>query len=149
MYTKTGWTLFLLSLGGFLFSGYLSVGKLISERCVIDSGCSYFLGYPTCYYGFALFTTLFVFSSITLLKGTRAPRKLLRAITIVAVVGIGFSGLFGVIEIIPMIAKGVRYGFYLPTCVYGLAFYILIALTAWHEWSDTAMEHREPVVGNV
>ncbi|PIT91317.1 hypothetical protein COU17_00800 [Candidatus Kaiserbacteria bacterium CG10_big_fil_rev_8_21_14_0_10_49_17] len=149
MYTKQGIALFLFSLAGTLFAGYLSIGKLISSRCVIDSGCSYFLGYPTCYYGFALFFTLFILSFITLMNGARASQNLLKCIVIIAGIGILFSGYFSAIEVTPMITEGIRYSLFFPTCVYGLVFYILIACTAWQRKSTKKAENPQPVQDEV
>ena len=122
------WTLFSLALAGSLFAGYLSAGKLFTDTCVIDTSCSYILGVPTCYIGFALFCTLLVLSILLL---SRATRTLLTLSLVVGVAGILFSGYYTVVEVLPMLEHGTRYAMLLPTCAYGFVFFVASAVVAY------------------
>ena len=117
-----------------LFSGYLSAVKLFSQTCAIDSGCSYFLGYPTCYYGFAFFALIFI---LTLANkfcswgGEKLAVARLHALRAVSALGIAFSLYFSVVEIWKMISEKMVYGaLILPTCFYGLIVYIWVFVLA-------------------
>ncbi len=124
----------ILSIAGMLFSGYLSAVKLFSQTCAIDSGCSYFLGYPTCYYGFAFFVLIFI---LTLANkfcswgGEKLAVARLNALRAVSALGIAFSLYFSVVEIWKMISEKMVYGaLILPTCFYGLIVYIWVFVLA-------------------
>ena len=52
-------TTLVLTLGGVLFSGYLSFYKLLTGNCALNEPCPFFLGYPACWYGFAMFFVIF------------------------------------------------------------------------------------------
>lgn len=106
--------LFIITLGGTLFSGYLSSVKFFLKTCSFGETCPYFLGYPACYYGFSLFLILFIISACSLVGkiGTRAQ---VTALTSVSVIGVIFSGFFVVSE-----------NFKLSTCSLGLLFFIII-----------------------
>lgn len=116
-----------LALGGTLFAGYLSGVKLFTDTCAFNEPCPYFMGYPACWYGFAMFATLLISAAGGLSK-TIAELKAVRALTAVSALGIIFAGYFVVIEIIGWLSYGFGqgYGLGLPTCVYGLVFYIAI-----------------------
>lgn len=116
-----------LTLAGTLFSGYLSGVKLFSGTCAFKEGCPIFLGQPACYYGFAMFVTMFAATLIALVRKAsgRWPLKLNLA---VSVLGMVFSGYFAVSEIAVWFKPGQfrLYGLGLSTCVYGFIFYIII-----------------------
>ena len=59
-----------ISLGGMLFSGYLSYGELIQKICPLGGGCSNLFGLPTCVYGFVMYT-LILLTSILGLKAKK------------------------------------------------------------------------------
>lgn len=121
-----------LSLGGTLFAGYLSGVKLLTAGCAFDEPCPYFLGVPACYYGFVMFAALLVLSLLGR-SGKLGERDAARAILLVALLGTLFAGRFVVEEAAGWVAAGgvSLYGFGLPTCVYGLVFYVaLLALSA-------------------
>lgn len=120
---KDSFYLVLLSLSGTLFAGYLSAVKLFTKGCALDTGCSYFIGYPTCYYGFAMFLMLFSLSLWYFFFHALKTRILMQG---VALMGILFSLYFTVTEVAPMITTGVRYGLFLPTCAYGLMVYLAV-----------------------
>jgi len=123
--------IFVLSLCGVLFSGYLSFSKLITGICALNEPCPYFLGYPACWFGFGMFLTLFILSIIAKEKGISILRKLTGWITAVSTLGILFAGKF-VIPEISLILNGVKtdYGLILPTCTYGLVFFIAVFITS-------------------
>ena len=116
-----------LSLAGVLFSGYLSLHKLFSGTCAFNETCSYFLGYPACWYGFAMFLCMFLVSGFSLRKkmaDTRASRWLFS----VSALGILFAGYFVFLDV-GILASGmpsVTSGLGLPICVYGLILYLAI-----------------------
>lgn len=117
MKNKTLW-LILISLGGVLFSGYLSLSKIFSGVCPLSEGCPLFLGYPACYTGFIIFFTLFLLSLF----------KQPKAIKIVSFLGILFAFYSTYIDLVyPSCPSGIcRYSLLLPTCVYGLVMYLSI-----------------------
>lgn len=120
-------TAFALALGGTLFAGYLSAAKLFTGTCAFNEPCPYFLGYPTCWYGFAMFLTMTVASAAGLL-GKLPAAKAARANAWVALAGTLFAGYYTASEVIAWLARpaAVRYGLVLPTCAYGLVFYVII-----------------------
>jgi uncharacterized membrane protein len=127
---KKFYLLFILSLFGLLFSGYMSSVKFFTQTCVFNEPCPYFFGFPACYFGFIIFLSLFIFSSLLLFKKIH-KRKGLKFIMLISFVGIIFSGYFTLFEIPVLVDKGIRaYVFGLPTCALGLIFYILIYCTA-------------------
>ena len=126
MRQKYSRVLFGLSLAGLLFSGYLSGVKLLTETCAFGETCPYFLGYPACWYGFAMYLVLFI-SMCLAFGGWLGWKSALKITLLVSALGIIFAGNFAVREIIASQATGAL-GF--STCVYGLIFYILIFVFA-------------------
>lgn len=115
-----------LTIGGVLFSGYLSVVKIFSDTCAFGESCPYFLGQPACYYGFAMFVALLVFTAFALVKKLdeqSASRWLLG----VSALGIVFAGYFTVGELPILLSEGFSaYMLGLPTCALGLIFYMAV-----------------------
>jgi hypothetical protein len=121
--------LYALSFAGFLFSGYLSGTKFFTKACAFGETCPQFLGYPACYFGFGLFTILFVTSFFVLIKKS-APA--LQVVLVTSTVGILFAGNFVIQEVAKYIRSGFEWsalGF--PTCAYGLIFFILICVVGF------------------
>ncbi len=120
-------TVFALALGGTLFAGYLSGVKLFTGTCAFNESCPYFLGYPTCWYGLGMFLAMTVVSAVGL-GGKLPPPKAAKANLWIALAGTLFAGYFVVDEITRwlMVPSDMRYGLVLPTCVYGLVFYVII-----------------------
>lgn len=114
--------LFALSTAGVLFSGYLSAVKLFSGVCAFNESCPYFLGYPACWYGFGMFSVLFLLSSLILSSRIRVMPAL-HSMILVSGIGILFAGHFVLDEIWPLSFDSVLG---LPTCVYGLVFYAAV-----------------------
>lgn len=116
----------IFSFGGTLFAGYLSVSKLFTDTCPFNESCPYFLGYPACWYGLTMFAAMLVISIVLLVKKEYARGK--NAIMAISVLGIIFSGYFVYLDAVNSIA-GLRVfssSLGLPTCVYGLVFYVAI-----------------------
>lgn len=128
-------TAFALALGGTLFAGYLSAIKLLTGACAFNESCPYFLGYPTCWYGFGMFLAMTVVSVVGL-AGRLPATKAAKANFWIALAGTLFAGYFVVDEITRwlMVPSGMRYGLVLPTCVYGLVFYVIILVLSVRAW---------------
>jgi uncharacterized membrane protein len=123
-------TLFALATGGFLFSGYMSGVKFFSGNCAFNEGCPYFLGYPACYYGFVMFTVIFIVAGLLLFRKMDAG-KALTSLTAVGVLGILFAGKYTIDELPLLFDQGLgAYLLGLPTCAYGLVFYVAITVLA-------------------
>ena len=126
-------TMFFLGLAGVLFSGYLSAIKFFSTICAFNEPCPFFWGYPACYFGFGMFLIIFVSATLGLLQKI-SEKDMSKILATVSALGILFAGYFTIPEIGKLIS-GVSTGYSLglPTCAYGLIFYIIIfALAVWH-----------------
>lgn len=121
-YPKYNKIIFFISLGGLLFSGYLSAVKLLTSTCAFDETCPYFLGYPTCFYGFIMFLVIFLASLLGMSKNAR-KEKITLVHVVVSIIGIMFAGYFVAHEINLNVGDSVLG---LPTCVYGFIFYVAI-----------------------
>lgn len=108
-----------MTLAGVLFSGYLSGQKFFTRVCAFNEPCPYFLGHPACYYGFGIFVLLFLLAAFK-------PAKVYLAL--LSFVGIIFAGGLVAGEIINRLQSTapVSYSLGLPTCAYGLVFYLII-----------------------
>lgn len=117
-------TILYLTLAGFLFSGYLSLIKLISNTCALSEPCPYFLGYPACWYGFGMFSILFILALISQLR--KESKLIYRFQLIISGLGIIFASYFTIPEIVRLFTGNSTYSLGLPTCAYGLVFYVLV-----------------------
>jgi len=118
--------LFVLSVAGLLFSGYLSGVKFFTDTCAFNEGCPYFLGYPACYFGFALFLALTVIS-FRVITSRMYERAGFKWMEVIGSLGVLFAGYFTVQELPLLLKGGLRvYMLGLPTCALGLIFYTLI-----------------------
>lgn len=128
--------LFVLSIAGLLFAGYLSGVKFFSEVCALNEQCPYLLGYPVCYYGFAMYAVMTILLT-QYFWGALSRSVALYALSVVSGAGIIFSGYFTLQELPKLAAEGLAaYALGLPTCAYGLLVYIaifVIALAAHRE----------------
>jgi uncharacterized membrane protein len=111
----------IISFIGVLFSGYLSFGTVISGVCPLNGECPFFLGYPACYFGLAMFLMILIASLMSFLPKQNKD-NLIKAILAISFMGILFSGYFSLIEIL----NPRNYSLILPTCVYALIMYILV-----------------------
>jgi len=119
--------MFVLAVMGFLFAGYLSASRLIAKSCPLHE-CAIFLGLPTCVYGFSLFTLLLIFSAIGSFCKKARPICMTRANLVVSLIGILFAGYFTIKEIFfsGCTLWDCKYALGLPSCSYGLVFFIAI-----------------------
>jgi hypothetical protein len=118
--------LFIIGLAGVLFSGYLSGVKYFTSVCAFNEPCPYFLGYPACWYGLGMFLTIFVISVLGIFKIVSNKSEILIA-KLISSIGIIFAGYFTIPEIGKLFSgEHLDYTLILPTCAYGLIFYILI-----------------------
>lgn len=118
--------MFFLGLAGVLFSGYLSGVKFFTSTCAFSEPCPYFLGFPACWYGLGMFLIIFISAVFGLLK-VILEKAVAKIITAISGLGILFAGYFTIPEIGKMLADTPSaYSLGLPTCAYGLIFYIII-----------------------
>ena len=119
------WIVFYLSLGGILFAGYMVAHKAILKICAFNEECPEFLGYPACYYGLTMFVAMFaaVCASIWFGYDVSFARNIL---IVVSALGTVFAGSYVVEDVREWLVGGRKYGLILPTCAYGLIFYIII-----------------------
>ena len=123
-------TLFLLSIGGLLFSGYMSSVKFFTQACAFNEPCPLFLGLPACYFGFALFVVLGIVSGLVFFEHMEQIQGL-RIIASASSLGILFSGSFSVRELPVLFSQGFgAYALGLPTCTLGLLFYLIILIVS-------------------
>ncbi len=123
---KIEWAVFLIGIGGLIFSGYLSAVKLFTETCAFNESCPYFLGYPACYYGFVMYLVITIFAGLHVahtIDGKRANGVILWT----SFLGILFAGYFTVLELPLLFSDGLSaYVLGLPTCALGLIFYLIL-----------------------
>lgn len=114
----------ILSVAGLLFAGYLSGVKLLSNTCALGETCPVFLGLPACYFGFTMYLVLTILSVFFV---TRKSVGVRRAIISVSGLGILFAGYFTGKELPVLFDRGLsNFVLGLPTCAWGLVFYVLI-----------------------
>jgi hypothetical protein len=133
----------LLTLAGVLFSGYLSALRFLSSTCFADEPCPFFLGYPACYFGFGLFSALFITS--VLASARKIPTQIAHyALRTLSLGGTLFAGYFVVQEFVRDLASGFAIGpLGLPTCAYGLVFFLTIFAFSFRY--PSTQEHESPV----
>jgi uncharacterized membrane protein len=109
-----------------MFAGYLSGIKLFTGSCALTEPCPYILGYPACVYGFVMFVMMFFVS----LRGrlTKKKTRCRRIVGGISLVGVLFSGYLVVDELPYLFSGDTVYSLGLPSCAYGLVFYVLITL---------------------
>lgn len=115
-----------LILAGSLFAGYMSAVKLFSETCAFNETCPYFFGYPACWIGFGMFFIMFLTTIFGLAKKL-SDCTVKKILSFISLLGIIFAGRFVVDEFNLWLEQGsLNYSLILPTCAYGLIFYIII-----------------------
>jgi len=130
--------MFALTLAGVLFSGFLSAKKLFTGVCAFNESCPYFLGYPACWYGFGMFLVMFL-AAVGALLGKLPVKSARTVFQIISLLGILFAGQFVVGEIYAwQSGSHFSYALGLPTCVYGLIFYIAIFVISFWKLRETA-----------
>lgn len=106
------WIISIVAIIGVLFSGFLTFYNAIGA-CPLIEGCSELFGLPSCVYGLIIFGAILLFSII--------KTDLIR---ITSIVGVGFSAAMSIIDL--FIAPSPYYSLGLPSCIYGLAMYVVI-----------------------
>jgi hypothetical protein len=119
--------LFILTLAGLSFSGYMSAVKIFTGTCAFNESCPYFLGYPACWYGFVMYLVMFVIAIMAIARKV-ADKAALTWTFVVSIIGVLFSGRFAVLEMMNGRWIGGNLGF--STCVYGLVFFVAIAIVS-------------------
>lgn len=112
-----------LGLAGTLFAGYLSGVKIFSKTCAFGETCPIFLGFPSCYYGFAMFFAMFAIALAAVIQ-KREDKWPAKTILKISILGTLFAGYFTVAELPAIFSGNAGYSLGLPTCAYGLVFYI-------------------------
>ncbi len=121
---------FILAAAGMLFASYMSMVKFLSDTCAFDSPCPYFLGFPACYFGLAMFTAIVLF---LILDNWRIVQARTADIVVLSIsfLGILFSGYFTLQQLPLLFQKGLgAYALVLPACAWGLLFYVAIFIVA-------------------
>jgi hypothetical protein len=131
MHKKTPFIIiFIFSIAGTLFAGYLTISKLLLGYCPLKEPCPVILGQPACVYGFALYIILFVSSAVLLFHKKirdKAKKCWLNTVFWISLVGIIFALYSTYLEIFTISCPGgCSYSLLLPTCIYGLTMYIII-----------------------
>jgi hypothetical protein len=116
-------TMFWLSLAGVLFSGYLAGTRFFTRTCAFNEPCPVFLGYSACYFGFGMFLLMLILSIWGLTSSLSIP---VWANLAISFLGIIFAGYYTVPEVRLFLSGQTNYSLGLPTCSYGLIFYISI-----------------------
>lgn len=120
------YTIYTLTILGTFFSGYLSGVKFFTNTCALGETCPLFLGHPACYFGFGMFLALFILSNFLVFRKA-GQVWISSAIQLVSILGIIFAGRFVVNEFIQWSRSGFEwFALGLPTCAYGLIFYMLV-----------------------
>lgn len=125
---KYEWAVFVLGACGLLFAGYLSGIKFFTKTCAFNESCPYFLGFPACYFGFAMYLIITLFAGLHVahkMSGEKANQVVL----MISILGILFAGYYTLGELPLLFSEGLSaYVLGLPTCAMGLVFYIVIAI---------------------
>lgn len=133
---KIEWSLFLIGVAGSLFSGYLSGVKLFTENCAFGESCPYFLGYPSCYFGFLMFATIMIFSGLHVFQRMEG-KKANEVVYAVSILGILFAGYYTLGELPLLFEEGLTaYVLGLPTCALGLIFYSIVCVLSYRLTKD-------------
>ncbi|MEK6815981.1 MAG: hypothetical protein AABY09_00050 [Nanoarchaeota archaeon] len=119
--------LLLISLSGSMFAGYLAYSKIFANVCPFNEPCSHLWGYPTCLYGFVMFFTILILSLIMLRKYSK---KLMLASSLISAAGILFATYFTYKDMSGCSLIECDYAMVLPTCAYGLIFFIAALVTS-------------------
>ncbi len=122
--------LFLISVAGLFFSGYLAGSKLFFDTCAFNETCPYFFGIPACYGGFLMYLLMTIYLAC-MLAGKMHKVLALNATLVVASLGVLYAGYFTFGELSVFFERGFRaYVLGLPTCAFGLVLYVaLVVLT--------------------
>lgn len=117
-----------LGIGGTLFAGFLTTYRAVTGTCALGEGCPIVFGLPACVYGLVLFLAITAFGAQALLMAEKP--WLSRAIVGVSGFGICFAGFLSATEVAGWLASGRSYALVMPSCVYGLVFYVAAFICA-------------------
>ena len=123
--TKTTIALLTVILFGMGFSGYLTANVLLSSTCPLNGGCTLVLGYPSCMYGFTMYTIMLIILVLTSI-GKIIFANGRRLILLVSVIGMLFAGSLLVQEYLSNRP--------LTICALGFVMYLLILLISQLVW---------------
>lgn len=124
-FTRTSALLLIVIVFGMGFSGYLTTSIILSSTCPLNGGCALVFGYPSCMYGFTMYTILLVILLLTW-PGKIAFSTGRKLILIVSVIGMLFAGSLLVEEY-----AGNRP---LTICAIGFVMYLLILIISQRFW---------------
>jgi hypothetical protein len=127
----------LLGAAGVVFSGYLSLTRMTRGVCAFDESCPFFLGYPACYTGFALFATAFLVSIVALVGKVDSAWPMVANVAVSAA-GILFAGRMTITEL----AEHRAYRLGLPTCAYGFVFFVALLVLSLSAWVRRSRPHH-------
>jgi len=126
-FTRISLVILAVVIFGMGFSGYLTSSVLMSNSCPLTGGCTLVLGYPSCMYGFIMYTVLLIlmllisFGTITFAVGRKG-------VLFVAVVGMLFSGSLLVQEYVNRSP--------LTICAAGFSMFLIIFLLSQLLWRE-------------
>ena len=132
-FTKISAVLLFVIVFGMGFSGYLTAGVLLSNSCPLSGGCTRVFGYPSCMYGFTMYTIMLIILLLTWGRMVvfETGRKL---ILLVAVIGMLFSGSLLVQEFLNKSP--------LTICAAGFTMFLVIFLLSLLLWKEE-QSHRD------
>ncbi len=120
--------IYILSLCGVLFSGYLSAVKFFTNTCALGITCPVFLGIPACYFGFAMFLLLLILSAMILWGKINIKKGLIEVVEL-SVLGVIFAGYYTFREITVLFTQGPStYFSSLPVCAFGFIFFAAVCV---------------------
>jgi uncharacterized membrane protein len=110
---------------GMGFSGYLTAGVLMENSCPLNGGCARVLGYPSCMYGFTMYTIMLIFVLLTW-TGKLVFATGRRLVLIVSAIGMMFAGALLVDEFVNSRP--------LTICAAGFSMFTLILIVSLLLW---------------
>jgi hypothetical protein len=107
---------------------------MLSGVCAFEETCPFFLGYPACYTGFALFLSVLMSSGTALLVGATGRWPLVANCALSAA-GCALAAKMTVAEVANPLAWHSPMG--MPTCAYGFVFFAAVLLLTIFAWRST------------
>jgi hypothetical protein len=124
-FARTSALLLVVIVFGMGFSGYLAASVLLSSTCPLNGGCTMVFGYPSCMYGFTMYTIMLIILMLTWL-GTVAFLTGRKLILIVSVIGMLFAG--------SLLIEEYTGNKPITICAVGFVMYLLILLISQFMW---------------
>jgi hypothetical protein len=116
-----------LTAAGIIFAGYMTGVKWFSGTCAFNETCPELFGQPTCFYGLIIFSAMFAVA-LSYRVRKQYPIGAVRTVLGLSLVGGIFSAVYAVPEIANLISGGSDYMLGMPTCAYGMFFYLVIII---------------------